>query len=408
MEQSVWIYIILGIIGLTLPWLTTLEKYKPLNIPMVALLLGMLVFSLPIDLPTPDPIKHGNVILKLSELSVIISLMGVGLKIDRPFSIKNFRVPLLLATLTMVGCIAATAGLGWWLGLAPASALLLGAVFAPTDPVIANDIQVEFDENEAEEHHVKFSLTAEAGINDGTAFPFTWLAIWAAAEGFSSTGWLGTWLLQDLVYRIAAGLAIGYGMGRLIAWLFFTLPQKVKYPPKQLGFLAIAVTMLVYGLTEVFSGYGFIAVFVAALTIRHYERAHSFQKEMHDVVFQVEQFFITILLLLLGGYFVDFWFQSLTWPVVVLVLTFLLVIRPVFGLLSTFSQKMNWKHRWIIAFMGIKGVGSFFYLAFALHETSFIDARLLWATVAFLVVVSIFLHGITGFFVKRKLLGNDE
>lgn len=370
----------------------------------MAIILGMIIYYLPLSLHDPDPIKYESEILKLSEIAVIISLMGTGLKLSRHFSFKAYRVPLLLVFITMLGCIATTALLGWWFGLVPASALLLGAVFAPTDPVLASEVQVELEEGEEEEHPVQFNLTAEAGINDGMAFPFTWLAIWIVIYGLNFGEWLGSWLLKDLLYRIAGGIAIGYISGKAIAWLFFTLPKKLNFAPKRLGFLAVAITFLVYGLTEAAHAYGFIAVFVTGLTIRHVEKKHDFNKEMHDVIEQVEQFLITIILLCLGGYIVSNWFQALTFPMLGMSLIFIFIIRPVFGILPTLGTKMNWKQRWAVAFLGIKGVGSFFYLAFALHETTFLQEELLWGTVAFLVLISAVVHRIAGYYITKKIL----
>lgn len=345
METYVWIYIIIGFLGLILPWFENLEKYQLLNVPLVALITGVVVYLLPIDLPNPDPLKYEYEILKLSEIVVIISLMGTGLKINRDFSLRAYRIPLLLVLITMIGCIASVAFLGWWVGLVPASALLLGVVFAPTDPVLAREVQVKIEEDAAEEHPVKLSLTAEAGINDGMAFPFTWLAIWIAMYGFDWENWLTTWLLKDLLYRIIGGVLIGYVGGRILAWCFFDLPKKLNFAPRRLGFLAIAITFFIYGITEAAHAYGFIAVFVAALTIRHYEKKHQFHKEMHDIVEQVEQFFITIILVLLGGYIAHYGFKGLTFPMMGICVAFIFIIRPLFGILSTLGTNMPWKQR---------------------------------------------------------------
>lgn len=402
METYLWAYILIGLFGLLLPWLKSFEKIQVLNVSIIAIALGMLIFSLPINLPDPDPIKFEKEILKLSEIAVIISLMGAGLKINRDFSFKAYRIPLLLVLVTMTGCIIATSLIGWWFGLVPASALLLGAVFAPTDPVLASEVQVEIDEDAEEEHPVRFNLTAEAGLNDGMAFPFTWLAIWVAMHGFEFENWLSTWLLKDLLYRIVGGVIIGYLCGRIVSLLFFTLPSKINFKPQRLGFLAVAITFFIYGLAESIEAYGFISVFVAALSIRHLEKKHSFHKEMHDVVEQIEQFLITIILLLLGGYIALNWFQALTFPIISLCLIFIIVIRPLFGVLSTLGSGMPWSQRWTLSFLGIKGVGSLFYLAYALHETDFAQKELLWSTVAFLITISAVIHRIVGFYARDK------
>ncbi|WP_430467748.1 cation:proton antiporter [Winogradskyella ouciana] len=404
MDTDIWFYLIVGLMGLLLPWLKKIEQFQLINVPIVAILVGVTCYLLPINLPIPNPIKYNDEILKLTEITVIISIMGAGLKLNHKFSLKNYRIPLLLVCITMIGCIASVALLGWWIGLVPASALLLAAVFAPTDPVLASDIQVEIEETTEEEHPVQYYLTVEAGINDGMAFPFTWLAILLALNGMSSMDWVSDWFIVDVLYRIIVGIIIGYVTGRVIAWLFFELPDRVKIAPKRLGFLAVAITFFIYGVTEAAHAYGFIAVFVSAVTIRQFEKQHQFHKEMHDVVAQVELFLITIILVFLGGYIATYWFKELTLPLILICLGFIFVIRPVFGILPTLKSKMSWKERWAVSFLGIKGIGSFFYLAFALSKADFLHEETLWSTIAFLVLVSIIVHRLVGVIIKKKLL----
>ncbi|MBO6880425.1 cation:proton antiporter [Winogradskyella sp.] len=404
MDTDIWFYLIVGLMGLLLPWLKKIEQFQLINVPIVAILVGVTCYLLPINLPIPNPIKYNDEILKLTEITVIISIMGAGLKLNHKFSLKNYRIPLLLVGITMIGCIASVALLGWWIGLVPASALLLAAVFAPTDPVLASDIQVEIEETTEEEHPVQYYLTVEAGINDGMAFPFTWLAILLALNGMTSMDWVSDWFIVDVLYRIIVGIIIGYVTGRVIAWLFFELPDRVKIAPKRLGFLAVAITFFIYGVTEAAHAYGFIAVFVSAVTIRQFEKQHQFHKEMHDVVAQVELFLITIILVFLGGYIATYWFKELTLPLILICLGFIFVIRPVFGILPTLKSKMSWKERWAVSFLGIKGIGSFFYLAFALSKADFLHEETLWSTVAFLVLVSIIVHRLAGVIIKKKLL----
>lgn len=404
MDTDIWFFLIIGFLGLLLPWLKKFEQFQIINVPMVAVLVGLVCYLLPIDLPVPDPIKYNSEILKLTEITVIISIMGAGLKLNHKFSLKNYRIPLLLVCVTMIGCIAAVAFLGIWIGMVPASAILLAAVFAPTDPVLAGDVQVDIEETSEEEHPVQYNLTVEAGINDGMAFPFTWLAVLVAVNGFATTDWISDWFLFDLIYRIIAGIAIGYITGRIIAWLFFELPDKIKIAPKRLGFLAVAITFFIYGITEAVHGYGFIAVFVSAVTIRQFEKQHDFHKEMHDVVAQVELFLITVILVFLGGYIATYHFKELTIPLVLLSLGFIFIIRPAFGIIPTIKSKMTWKERWSVAFLGIKGIGSFFYLAFALSKADFAQKETLWDIVAFMVLLSIVIHRLIGYYVKKRLM----
>lgn len=392
MESYILILLLIGIISFLMAWLSAELKDEFISFPIVIVALGALAYSLPLNLPDPDPTTQNSYILHLAELSVIISLMGTGLKINKSFSMSNFRVPFLLILITMVGCIAAVALTGWLIiGLVPTSALLLAAVFAPTDPVIADEVQVDFVESK--EHPVNFSLTAEAGLNDGMAFPFTWFAVLAATFGLFEGGWITDWMLRDVGYRIVTGGVIGFILGRILAFFLFTLPEKYDSPPIRREFIAVACTFLVYSTVESIHGYGFIAVFVAALTLRHYEKEHEFHQEMHKFIDQVEKILLAIVLFLLGGYTVTHMFMHLSWNTVLLVMLFIFIIRPVFGRIALFNSDMTPKEKMVVSFMGMRGVGSLFYLAFALHEATFAYPGQLWATTGFLVLTSVIVHG---------------
>lgn len=397
MESYNLLLFFLGVIGLLIAWLTIELEDRIISFPMIMIALGALLYSLPFNLPNPDPNAQNFLLLHLTELAVILSLMGTGLKINTDFSVSNYRVPFLMIGITMIGCIATVAFAGWLAaGLLPASALLMGAVFAPTDPVIADKVQVGF--RETEEHPVTFSLTAEAGLNDGMAFPFTWFAVLAASYG--EIGWLTDWLLYDVLYRIGIGGGLGYILGRLLAFLLFTLPERYGLPLVRREFLAVACTFLVYSITEAVQGYGFIAVFVAGLTLHHYEKEHDFQKTMHDFIEQIEKILLAIVLFLLGGFAVTHMFTYLYWEAVILVLAFIFVIRPIFGRMALFNANMSSKKKWLVSFMGMKGVGSFFYLAFGLQEANFGNNEQLWAITGFLVLASVVIHGISLYFLK--------
>lgn len=391
MEGFILILFLLGLIGFLMAWLSVELKEKMISFPMIMLALGALLYSLPLGLPDPNPINHNTLILRLTEMAVIISLMGAGLKIDKSFSISNFRIPFLLILITMIGCIFAVALSGWLIGLLPSSALLLGAVFAPTDPVIADEVQVDF--HEKEEDPVTFSLTAEAGLNDGMAFPFTWFAVLTAGLDFGMETWLIDWFLRDVGYRVITGGLLGFILGRILAYALFSLPKRYKFPPIRREFVAIACTFLIYALVESVHGYGFIAVFVGGLAIRHFEKEHDFHYRMHDFIDQIEKILLAIILVLLGGYAVTHMFSDINWDGALLVMLFIFLIRPLFGGLALFKSEMNFKQKFVISFMGMKGVGSLFYLAFALHETNFAQAHELWATTGFLVLASVIIHG---------------
>lgn len=399
--------IIIGIAALGMSWMPAVAKRTKISYSIVYVLVGVLVFSVFDGLPTPDPKKHNTFILHFTELAVIISLMGTGLKIDEPFSFKAWKIPFRLVSVTMLLCIAGVAAIAhYFLGFDPASAVLLGAVLAPTDPVLASDVQVG-PPLEDPKDPARFSLTAEAGMNDGTSFPFTWLAILmaiAAGAGGIGMGDLGMWFLRDVVYRMIAAIACGYAMGRLLAYIIFYLPENSRFIYIRDGFVGVATTLLIYGLTELVRGYGFIAVFVTALTLRNYEFGHKYHRKLHDFTDQIERIMVAIVLLLFGGSLVrGGMLQHLTWELAGVGLAFVFIIRPLAGLLSLAGVRLQVREKLVISFFGIRGVGSFFYLAFALSQTDFAYKNQLWSLLSFIVMLSLLVHGITATQAMEKL-----
>ncbi len=388
---------------MAMTWLPQILDNIPFSYPILFVGLGALLFWLPLDLPIPEPVKYNTYVVHLTELGVIITLMGTGLKLDKKINWTNWNAPFRLVTITMLLCITALAVMAWGIiGFTPAAAILLGAVLAPTDPVLAGDVQVG-PPSEGKEDHVRFSLTAEAGLNDGMAFPFVWLAIEIALAADSESGWLGTWFWQDLVYRLAAGVAVGYLFGRLLAYLVFYLPRKSKFPKAQDALLALAATLVSYSVTEIIQGYGFIAVFITGLTFGNYESHEKYHRELHDFTDQLERLLVVVLLIAFGGALVNGLLDHLTWTGALVGLAFIFVVRPLAAWVGLLGVRITKKEKAAISFFGIRGIGSFFYLAFALYKVDFRDTEALWSITGFVVLVSIILHGILAMPVMRYL-----
>ena len=395
MQLSDLLFALIGVGALLAGILPRVLERRPLSMPIAFLALGMIVFAVPFGLPDVDPLAHPKLTEHLTEIGVIVALMGAGLKIDRPLSRRGWRSTWLLLAVAMPVTIAAMALLGWWwAGLVPAAAMLIGAALAPTDPVLASDVQVgEPTDEEDSEDEVRFALTSEAGLNDGLAFPFVYAAIGMA--GVAGLGWAGDWLLQDVLYKGAVGLVGGLLIGKGLGKLFFRAKREsLRLARHSEGFLALAATFLAYGLVEVAGGYGFLAVFVAARGIRSAERSHDYHQVLHDFAEQTERLLTVLLLMLFGGAVVSGLLAPLTWPAALTGLALILVIRPLTGYLSLLRAPGRRAEHGVIAAFGIRGIGSFYYLAYATAHAKFPDADLLWATVGFVVLVSVIVHGI--------------
>lgn len=383
-------------------WLPLALKKLPLSLPIICIALGAGLFSLPQIGLRPLPLSYPEITERFTEFVVIISLMGAGLKIDRVFHVRRWAITWRLLAITMPISIGLIALLGVAAGLPWIVALLLGASLAPTDPVLAADVQVGPPKS-GEEDEVRFGLTSEAGLNDGLAFPFVHLAIALALSSVSGEPWLLRWLTVNVVWEIAVGVLAGWLIGRAFGWLTFRIPSDSKLASTGDGLIAIAATFIAYGVTEMLHCYGFLAVFVTALTLRHAHREHAFQREMHDVTEQVERLAMMVLLLLFGGALVSGLLKSLTLVDVGLAVAIILVVRPLAGLVGLTGLKIDRGEKLTLAFFGIRGVGSMYYIAYALNGAPFPHAERLWAIVGLVILISILLHGLTVTPIMRSL-----
>ncbi|ELZ16479.1 sodium/hydrogen exchanger [Haloterrigena salina JCM 13891] len=398
----------LVVFGIALFGIAVLPRFvsdRAISMPIFFVGFGMLAFGLPIGLPPPDPLEQGTTTEHLAELGVIIALMGVGLKIDRPPGLRTWASTWRLLAITMPLSIVGAALLGWWLGLVIPTAVLLGACIAPTDPVLASEVQVggpgmgseAEDEEEAAgmEDEVRFALTSEAGLNDGLAFPFTNLAIAFALVGFVPGNWVGEWLLIDVGYKIVVGVIVGVVLGYLTARLVFATEPDTPVAESVQGLEAVAGTLLVYGATELLGGYGFIAVFVAALMVRHYERTHDYNRALHEVSEFAEQVMMGLIMLFFGGAIVGGLLEPLTIEGIAAAVAIVFLVRPLAGIVGFLGFDRDIAERATIAAFGVRGIGSFYYLAYGLNQAAFPDADRLWAVVGAVVLISIVVHGIT-------------
>lgn len=404
MDSYILIITLIGFAAFGMAWMPTISKLTGISYAIIYMLAGVILYALfPGRLPNPDPLLNGELTLRLTEITVLVSLMGTGIKIDRSFSLKNWASPLKLIFIAMLLCILAGTILGYTLlQMDLAAAVLLAAALAPTDPVLASDVQVE-PPNKGLKSETKFALTAEAGLNDGMAFPFTWLAITLMLMSKGHGDGLLHWFAYDVLYKIAAGIALGYLTGRTVGYIIFRASEKLKFLKTRDGFLAISLTLIVYGITETVFGYGFIAVFICAITLRHFEKKHQYHEDLHAFTNQIERLLIAVLLILFGGALVNGILSALTWEMVAFTLIFLFIIRPLAAYASLFTAKFHFKEKLAISFFGIRGMGSIFYLAFAFREVHFNHEKELWAVVAFTILISILIHGLTATPMMKRL-----
>lgn len=393
----------LGLLIALVAWLPLALRRLPLSLPIVCIGIGAGLFLLPQVTLRPLPERYPEITERFTELIVIIALMGAGLKIDRVFGWRRWAVTWRLLAITMpLSILLITVLAGWALGVPLAVALLLAASLAPTDPVLAADVQVGPPKT-GEEDEVRFGLTSEAGLNDGAAFPFVHLAIMLAASTASGEPWVGEWLTYRVAWEIVGGVVGGWLVGRAFGWLTFHVPAETKLARTGDGLIALSATFVSYGLTEIIHVYGFLAVFVTALTFRHAHREHDFHHEMHTIIEQVERLVMMILLILFGGALVSGLLSEVTWTDAGVAAAILLIIRPVAGWLGLLGYPAEKGEKLTLSFFGIRGVGTIYYLAYGINHMEVANAERLWGIVGLVVFFSILLHGLTVTPIMRSL-----
>lgn len=370
--------------------------------------LGWLLFGWLPGMPEAiSPIGSPKVWEITSELCVIIGLFGVGLRIDSLVDRSTWTPTFRLLVIAMPFTILGVALLGWQIaGMTLAGALLLGAVLAPTDPVLAGDVQVGRP-TEGGEHPVRYTLTTEAGLNDGLAFPFVHLAMAIAGAGALTWGLAGEWLWRDLLYRVAVGVIGGAAIGWLLGKVLFEFPRENCLAKTEAGVFALAGVFVAYGATELLEGYGFIAAFVSGLTLRRFESDHAFHVRLHDFSESVEHALTAILLIGFGAAMPALLAAlDLSGAIIGLVLIF--VLRPLVGWFSLRQTRLRERERFVVAAYGVRGVGSIYYLGYAGSHMDLVNEAQLWAIIAFTILVSTVVHGFTAAFAVEQATGEKQ
>jgi NhaP-type Na+/H+ or K+/H+ antiporter len=406
MTNAQWLMLIGGLLlamGLTF----SILKRSPLTSSMIYLTVGIVVGPTVLDLFHFNPLKESALLEALTEVAVLISLFSAGVKMPVPFSLSRWRAPILLATVSMALTVAMVAAFAHYvLGLPVGAGVLLGAILAPTDPVLATDVQIR---HPGDRDRLRFTLTCEAGMNDGSAFPFVMLGM--GLLGLHELGDFGVnWILVDVLWATVAGIAIGVAGGVALARLGWTLRREpLKYELMD-DFLGLGLIGVVYGLTVSLHAWGFLAVFFAAVALRQTEtKLRSREAVWADVhtssepepptvsegslVFKehLERLSEVLLVLLIGGtLFLDSW----SWKAVGLALFVFMVARPVSVLASLAGTRTPWRIRGLTGWFGVRGIGSLYYLMYAIQHGLPEELALELIQLTLIVVtLSILLHG---------------
>ena len=394
-------FIAIGYIGFAISIVAFLPLYtKKIKITYIIplLCLGMLLYLLKAPLPWPDPLWDLDYAKIITEIIVIISLMTAGLKIGTHYNWNEWRRPLSLIAITMPLFMAAVFLLAYYvLGLNGPVSLLLAAVLAPTDPVLASEIQLKEEQHEDnKETGMQFTLTGEAGMNDGLAFPFVFLAIlWSKTTNFGTIDWEHFFTFY-LLYKMLGGLLLGAFIGYLYSSAIDLHNKKEKRYILS-GFISVALTFFSYGVAEVLGTYGFLSVFATGIFLQHH-RPKNKGKAVNDFMVpfieEIEKLLVVLWTIFFGGAVVSGILSYTNFQGILVSLAIVLVCRPLLGYLAMCTVPYSNAKRWAIGFFGIKGIGSFFYLSYGLLHGNFEKFDELYGIVSYVVLFSIIIHGL--------------
>ncbi len=392
-SSHIWDFLVVGLLllGVTLgsSWISRL----PLSYSLIYLILGVVLG--PYGLRIIDLALDAEFLERLTEIAVIVSLFTCGFKMNRPLTLGAWDSTLRLIGLLMPLSIAAVALLGHFaLGFGWGAAILLGAILAPTDPVLASEVQINHAEDKNE---LRFGLTSEGGLNDALAFPFVYFGLHWLQAGNDWQSWFKSWVLVDLVWAIAAGIAGGVLVAKAINWLNYCSHKSDGVEPEVEDLVALATIFLTYACTEIINGYGFVAVFVAGICVR---RSRSLMPEVKHsqlhFVGLLEKLLEAGTILLLGVLLRAEPMLTYAGASLLTAGTLIFLIRPLATWISTIGANLRPTTRWLFGWFGIRGIGSLYYLFYALSDDIPVQVGtpLSWivlSTVAF----SVLIHGIT-------------
>ena len=419
MNTALWFVVAGSLLTLMALAATTLRRL-PLSTSQLYLLVGIGLGPLGIGLLVVDPLEHAKTLEVATEIVVTLSLFAAGLKLRLPLTDGRWTLPLRLATASMTLTVAGVAAAAHWgLGLPWGAAVLLGGVLAPTDPVLASDVQIE---NPDDTDRLRFSLTGEAGFNDGAAFPFVMLGLGLLGLHELGDGWWRWWSV-DVVWAVLGGLGVGAGLGMAVGRLVVYLRRTHREAVGSDDFLALGLVALSYGLALLVSTYAFLAAFAAGLALRAEERRESGSEAAADVEAQaregeqeevavgshtapaymasavlgfseqLERIGAVALVVLVGALL-----HRAEWSpeALLFVGAVILVIRPLAVWLGMAGSSTSGLQRGLLAWFGVRGIGSVYYLMFAeTHDLYDGFTERLLGLVLTTIAVSIVVHGLS-------------
>lgn len=403
---SFW-FTLVGVLLIVIALLGRFLDRLPVSPAMIYLLAGMLLGPAALDALELHPLRHLALLETMSEVALLIALFTVGIKLRVPLGDWRWRLPIRLATLSMLATVLGITLAAWlFFGFSPGVALLLAAALAPTDPVLASEVQLRSAEDR---DALRFGLTGEGGLNDGTAFPFVLLGLGVLGAGdIEFSVW--RWLAMEVLWSVTAGLAAGFAVGTVLAAAVRALRMRFSKAVIFDEFLLLGVIALSYGIALGLHALGFLAVFAAGVALRRADDLHAGREApdettathppltptMLSVNAQLERI-AEVAIVLLVGVMISTGYWSTAGLAMAAVL--FLVIRPVAVYVGVMGTQAGRMQRRLFGWFGIRGIGSVYYALYAVNlgsdQVLYADAEKLLSCTFTVIAASIIVHGIS-------------
>lgn len=367
-------------------------KRLPLSYALIYLVFGILLGNYGLGLVKIRP--DTQFLARLTEFVVIVSVFGCGLKINRPLMLWAWQSTIRLIGLLMPLSILTLAAIAHFiLGMGWGAAVLLAAILSPTDPVLASEVQLNHVKDEDE---LRFALTCEGGLNDSLAFPFVYFGIYAVGNS-NWENWFKKWVAVDLLWAIAAGIVMGIIIAKAVVWIDRTLQKRRQADDLMEDFVALSIILLTYSVTELVNGYGFLAVFVAGLVVQQsYYRQQDKRLAQLEFIGQIEKLLEVTVIIILGTLLLYQPLLKYAGQSLLIAGSLFLLIRPLGVWLAMLGGRLPQKTSRLMGWFGIKGLGSVYYLTYALSQgvTGKTATQITWITYS-VVVLSVIIHGVS-------------
>jgi len=413
MTPTYW-FILIGCLMLARGLAATTISRSPFTSAIVYLFVGLLMGPMFLGFFSFDPIRESHLMETLTEVAVLVSLFSAGVKMPVPITRMRWSPAIRLAWISMAISVGLMAAFAYYvLHLPLGVGVLLGAILAPTDPVLATDIQVRHADDRDQ---LRNTLTCEAGMNDGAAFPFVMLGL--GLLGAHELGRFGSrWVLVDVLWATVGAIGIGALGGASLGKLSWMLRGKDPRHEVLDDFVGLGLIALVYGLCVVVQAWGFLAVFFTGVALRQTEltlsgarkdrqgllvpetksqdpaRDPTLTVSAESLVFKehIERLSELTLVLLLGGMVAA---NNWNWITFSTAAFLFLIVRPVSVMLGLVASSSSMRMRAITGWFGVRGIGSMYYLMFAInHGLPGAYAQELIQITIVVVMLSIVVHG---------------